>query len=505
MMFDKALRVASEELREELMWDEGENFLNYLWGDYIRVELGDLKQWDFEKFKSAVEAELASRNWNIRDFRNSKNEPISNVFKKVIRTIAKEENIQLSSDSLSRILNVVRKQYTTSGKLIASIYPPVAFRERSKWDIYEYLGDGESCFQKGGCNEGNVDWLLLEYEKYKRAYFTVFYYQQGDREGWGRCWVFKVKDALFASNFYSRGVELKSECFKYVIVRLLRRLFSMSENVKFAVGKRAPLPIYLNGDGIVIYEPSSYKDSSEVLEKIGQLESQCLWCGAYTTVENLRRSDQTVDYNGRDVSGLIVCGYCATEMEYLERCEECGEYYDRDEMHYVDGYGYICQSCFEEEWFYCDECEEPHRREYAVFTPDDRVLCEYCASRLGTRCAVCGEFFYYDREDEDGVGIRVYEITYRAWTEPVYLCDHCAEKHLRKYTCEQCGKTVRFLVRDFRANEVLRDVVRLGLCGECYQERKARALEIAFENKVHMSLFAWTNPAERIIQGIISE
>jgi hypothetical protein len=505
MKFEHALGVAVEELKEELVWNEVSNFLNYLWTETIVKEL-QVEKWDFEKFEKAIMAELEARKWDIRYFRSCKNEPISNLFKKIVKLIAKEEGTQLSNDSLSRILNAVRKQYTAAGKLVAGIYPPIAFRERRKWGIYEYLGDSNSCFLREGCNEGNVYWLIQEYELYKRAFFTVFYYKQGNDEGWARCWVYKVNDtAIYITNFYSKYFEIKSESFKYPIVRLLRRIFGMSENVKFSVGKNAPLPIYLNGDGIVIYEPSSWGSSSEVLDAIGELYSKCLWCGDEVKVKHLYRYSETVDYDGRRVRGLIVCEDCEGRLDDMVICEDCGEYVDRDEARYIDGYGYVCYRCFDEDWFFCDECDEPHRRDYMVFTPDDRVLCEDCASRLGTRCAVCGEFFYYDKEDEDEVGIQQYEITYRARTETVYICDRCAERHLRSYTCEQCGETVQFLVRDFRANEVLRDVVRLGLCGECYQERKARALELAFENKVHLSLFAWSDPTDRIIQEIISE
>jgi hypothetical protein len=508
MLFDKALKVVSEELREELTWEEVDNFLHYLWVDFIKVEFEELKQWDFEKFKEAVMKELEARNWNIRDFRSSKNEPISNVFKKVIRMIAKEEGVSLSNDSLSRILNALRKQYSAKGKMTAGIYPPVAFRERSKWNIYEYLGDSESCFQRGGCNEANVDWIMLEYEKYKRAYFTVFHYQQGDREGWGRCWTFKIDNAVFATNFYSKWFEIKSECFKYTIVRLLRKLFGLSENVKFAVKKYAPLPIYLNGDGIVIYEPSSYQSSDEVFDKIGELESQCLWCGAWTSIKNLYRVNQTVRYEGRDVSGLIVCGYCSTEMENMERCEECGEFFDREEMHYVEDYGYICQSCFEGNWFYCDECEEPHHREYAVFAPDGRVLCENCAYDIGARCSICGEYYYFDKEDEEGNTIQSYEILYRSWEHDEYICSKCAEKHIHIYQCEECGTEVRYLDRDYLKSSEVRAIVRMGICSVCYHKRERELIENSFEGKDYPSLFkakAEVDPSEDILREILSE
>jgi len=486
MRFDRALKVVEEELKEELQWEVPENFLHYLWVDVIKVEFEELKQWDFKKFKSAVEEELTSRNWNIRDFRNSKNEPISNVFKKLVRMIAKEEGQQLSNDSLSRILNAVRKQYATSGKLVAGIYPPVAFRERRKWNIYEYLGDSDSCFQNEGCNEGNVDWLIQEYELYKRAFFTVFYYKQGNNEGWGRCWVYKVNDnAIYATNFYSKYFEIRSECFKYTIVRLLRKLFDMSENVMFAVGKGAPLPIYLNGDSFVIYEPLAYESSSKVFDAIGELKSKCLWCEDEIEVKELYRYGDPVDYQGRRVRGLIVCGDCEARLDEMVECEECGEFFYREDMVYIDNYGWVCRDCFENEWFYCDECDEPYRRDEAVFTGDGRILCGDCARELGTFCDQCGEFFYYD-DDE----VHEYSIVLNHSVVRVYLCNECAEEHLRNFQCQQCGKEHYFIDKDFMRSARIRDMVRLGLCPECYSQRLREVYEFSFENKEYASLFA---------------
>jgi len=189
MNFEKALKVVEEELKEELQTPP-EEFLSQLWTDAITKEFKALKSWDFEKFEKAVKKELEERNWDIYQFRNTKGEPITNVFKKLVRMIAKEEGQEISNDSLSRILNAVRKQYSSSGKIAAGLYPPVAFHEREEWSLPDDLGDSNSCFHQDRGNEGNVDWLIQEYEIYERAFFVVFYYKKNDIEGVGRCWVY---------------------------------------------------------------------------------------------------------------------------------------------------------------------------------------------------------------------------------------------------------------------------------------------------------------------------
>jgi hypothetical protein len=501
--FFKALKVESVELKEELTWTYVENFLNYVWHEGIIKELQPSK-WNFEKFVDAIFAELENRNWDIRNFRNSKNEPITNIFKRLLKIIAKDENREMSNDSLSRILNLVRKQYTTAGQIISGLFPPIAFRERSSYGIPEDLGDTNSCFLSNGCNEGNVDWLLLEYEKFKRAYFVVFYYRQGTREGWGRCWAYRIEGGVFATNFYSRAFEIKEDSYKFVLVRLLRKLFDLSDNVKFAVGKTAPLPIYLNKDGIIIYEPTKYENSAEILDAIGHLESECLWCGEIENVKNLCRYDETVKYEGRKIKGLIVCKYCESRLDDMKPCYECGEYDDREEMIYVENYGYVCQSCFEDYWFICEECEEVERRDHAIFTPDQRWLCEYCASRIGALCGVCGQYYYFDEYANDETSVKEYKIIKESWSVKVFLCSKCAQEHLKKYQC-QCGQTVHYLDIDFMLSTKLREMVRLDFCLECYHKKRREMYENAFENREHPSLFAVMEENERVLMQILVE
>ena len=502
-LFEKALKIETEALREELLWDSVEGFLNYIWTEGILKEM-KVEKWDFEKFKEKVLDELRGKKWEIRDFRHYKsNEPITNVFKKCLKIIAKEEGVDLTNDIQSRILNLVRKQYSVDGELSAGLFPPVAFRERLDWNLPEDMGDLNSCFLSGNCNEGNVDWLIEEYQTYERAFLVVFYYKQGGNEGVGRCWAFKVDDnAIYATNFYSKGFDLKYEGFKFTIVRLIRKLFNLSEDVLFAVGKVAPLPIYLNGDSYIIYETSAYESSNEVLRKIENLESICLWCNSYVKMYELERFEDSILYKDRYVSGLIACEDCSAILSGLELCEECGGDFDRDDMVYIEDYGYVCQMCYSRNWTRCDECDELERIQNIIIAPDGRILCDSCARELGSWCSVCGQYYYYDSEGEKS--IKQYEITYSFSTRVEDICDECAKLHVKSYQCEECGKEVRYLDSEYIRSEIYRDIVRSGLCLNCYYERRRRAFESAFEGKDHPSLFAeQVEPAEKVLREVL--
>jgi hypothetical protein len=186
-------------------------------------------------------------------------------------------------------------------------------------------------------------------------------------------------------------------------------------------------------------------------------------------------------------------------------CEDCGRLINRNDARYIDGTGYICDECFEYDWFYCDECEEPHRREYAIVTPDGLWLCEYCAEKVGARCEVCGQFYYFDKEEDDEISIKEYKINRGSWDSDIYLCDQCAEKHLQNYQCE-CGQIVYYLNVDFMNSSKLRDMVRLGNCPKCYHRRMGEVFKDAFENRMHASLFTFSaDPGERILREILME
>jgi hypothetical protein len=497
-LFEKALRVETEEIKEVLLYEVNEFTDNVC--EKVNEFLGvTIKYFEFYEL---VMKEAEERNWDIRHFRNSKNETILNLFKRLIRNICKERGIELSNDTLSKLLNIVRNHYSEDGVLSAGLYPAEAFIKRAEYGIPDDLGDTNSCFRDGGCNEGSALWLESEWKYYNRAWLVVFHYKSGNKEGVGRCWAYKLSGAVYATNFYSYHFEIKDDRFKRPVIRLIRKLFALSESVKYATGKNAPLPIYLNGDGIVIYEPSQYKYSEDVLDAIEHLYSRCLWCSEEIEITELRKYDESVYFSsvGGEVKGLIVCSSCSYELENLVECIDCGEYVSAEDAYFIEGVGYVCGFCFEDGWFYCDRCGNPERSEYVVITPDGEWLCEYCASKLGAICVICGEFHYFDNEENF---IEQYEVNKGHWLTDVYICSRCAKKHLYKYQC-QCGRELHYLDTDFLNSSRLRDMVRLGLCLDCYCKRQRDAYDEAFGNREHPSLFTFSlDPGEKILREIL--
>jgi len=72
--------------------------------------------------------------------------------------------------------------------------------------------------------------------------------------------------------------------------------------------------------------------------------------------------------------------------------------------------------------------------------------------------------------------------------DTIYLCDRCASKQLRTYQCE-CGEEVYFLVRDFKIDRYLRDMVRLNNCYDCYRKRRQELYDSLFRNERQLPLF----------------
>lgn len=435
------------------------------------------------KFHEKILREAKKRNWDLNFYRNAKNEPITNLFKSIIKQICKQENIQLSNDFLSKILNTVRKHYSDEGILSAGLYPAEAFFLRSKYSISENLGDLNSCFMQNNCNEGNALWLINEDKYFDRVKFVVFHYQNNNNKtGIGRCWVFRVsRNAIFATNFYSKGFEIKDESFKFLIVRILRKLFGLSENVKFTTKQNIPLLIYLNNNGIIIYESTIYQDSNEVIEELKNLTSKCLWCNTEINLSNLRKYEAKVYYAPlkRKVKGLIVCKNCVEVIKNFVECFDCQKIIPYSDAIYIGNGDYLCRNCYRHNWTICPNCESVRHREYMIYVRYRR-LCRICMQELGAVCNNCGEYFYFD-------SIKKYKVVKNRSINTIYLCDDCVE-NLQSYCCVKCQSSVKYLKTDYYHDADLRRIVRLDLCPDCYKEKLDEIFEFVFKNEQQPSL-----------------
>ncbi len=87
-----------------------------------------------------------------------------------------------------------------------------------------------------------------------------------------------------------------------------------------------------------------------------------------------------------------VCEDCASEM--IE-CNNCGDYvHDRDSEETQDGP--VCNSCFEEHYFHCEDCENIFHERFKYLNDRDEPVCENCLEENYARCDVCDELFHTD-------------------------------------------------------------------------------------------------------------
>lgn len=89
-----------------------------------------------------------------------------------------------------------------------------------------------------------------------------------------------------------------------------------------------------------------------------------------------RCEEYFVGQETRTADGHYVCDNCLDE--YYHMCYECGEYYRRHAVHYVDSVeGYVCDDCLEEHYSNCDACGEPFRSE-DLTVHNGHWLCDDC-------------------------------------------------------------------------------------------------------------------------------
>jgi len=71
--------------------------------------------------------------------------------------------------------------------------------------------------------------------------------------------------------------------------------------------------------------------------------------------------------------------------------------------------------------------------------------------------------------------------------EEIYVCNKC-EKSLVKTKCENCGREFYFSIVNYEKEARLRDMVRLGLCYECFRAYRRRIRREIFDNELQPSL-----------------
>lgn len=138
------------------------------------------------------------------------------------------------------------------------------------------------------------------------------------------------------------------------------------------------------------------------------------------------------------------CINCCSEPGRI-RCADCGREYDDDDVHYIDGEPYCSDCCS-----YCDYCNE-WTREETTYINGTGYVCETCRDEEFYYCEICDEYVRDATFIED---------------EEIYVCDSCYDECF--ITCDDCGSPVR---RDDCCVTEDGD----NLCDSCYDRREDEA------------------------------
>ena len=131
-------------------------------------------------------------------------------------------------------------------------------------------------------------------------------------------------------------------------------------------------------------------------------------------------------YFDADVNGNHSMADMLWNDESYETCEDCGCRCCEDELNEVydeNGYtSYVCDSCLEENYFYCEDCESYHHNDNRHWVGSDycgHSVCENCLERYYTYCEECEDYY------------RCKDLTtaYDANGEEVQVCSDCLERY----------------------------------------------------------------------------
>ncbi len=134
-------------------------------------------------------------------------------------------------------------------------------------------------------------------------------------------------------------------------------------------------------DEFIKTDDASYHDGEAYCETcFNDTFCICEDCGEPFPEDNGRM----VHYRNRNwrIDSKVVCESC---LENYVRCEDCEEYWHRDQTYYT-GYDYlICESCYENGYGYCDACGELYYADDLIHSyRDGETYCQSCARTNGT-------------------------------------------------------------------------------------------------------------------------
>lgn len=137
-----------------------------------------------------------------------------------------------------------------------------------------------------------------------------------------------------------------------------------------------------------------------------------------------------------DKADSLLCYEC--KHDGMHCCDECGEWFYEEDGETVANGDWVCRSCIDNNYTYCDVCEEYVRSENIFWVSDERIrICEDCLDRSG-EYAFCDECNEVHRRDSIHL------------IDDDELCDWCAENCCS--SCVECGAVHRNIYMRRRGN-----------------------------------------------------
>lgn len=161
-----------------------------------------------------------------------------------------------------------------------------------------------------------------------------------------------------------------------------------------------------------------------------------------------------LNINGED---RLVCADCAKSLGFVQ-CSDCGEWVPEDEALTTADGDTICEDCYGDSYFTCEDCGEISHMDDAVrVNPDtwrEAYVCQRCADDDYYRCDDCGQYFTdgYIHEDDQGT----------------VICDDCWDSH-DYTTCDDCGRIIQIDYANWD------EVDEVYYCDDCWSEHEHRS------------------------------
>jgi len=142
------------------------------------------------------------------------------------------------------------------------------------------------------------------------------------------------------------------------------------------------------------------------------------------------------DTNGADYATRVCC-VCGNPID-----EDSGDYYYENDEFY-------CDQCFNEIYFWCEDCENYARMDDAVSVYDacrnERLVCSYCAERNYVACQDCGDLHPAACLEAVNVGdLGDFREVCAKCLDNYYCCDGCGEffvkELMRGEYCIDCAE-----------------------------------------------------------------